>query len=67
MKKDARMDGWKALVMIVAIVAATWLGYYIFDEIKKAKIMEAKAAAMGNVLKGGAGMLQGFIPGNRGN
>lgn len=57
------MDAWKALVMVVAIVAFTWLAYYIFDEVKKAKIMEAKAAAVGNMIKGGAGIVQGFIPG----
>jgi hypothetical protein len=60
------VDGWKALVMVVAIVAVTWLAYYVFDEIKKAKIMEAQGAAMGNMVKSGAGIFQGFIPGNSG-
>lgn len=60
------MDAWKALVMVVAIVAFTWLAYYIFDEVKKAKIMEAKSQAVGNMIKGSADIFQGFIPGKGG-
>jgi hypothetical protein len=59
------MDGWKALVMIVAIIGLVGLAAYIFDEIKKAKIMEAKAQAVGKMIKGTGDMLSGFVPGNR--
>lgn len=57
------MDGWKALVMIVAIVGVIGLAAYIFNEVKKAKIMEAKAQAVTGIVKGGAGMIGGLIPG----
>ncbi len=56
------MDGWKALVMIVAIVAVAGVAVYVFDEIKKAKIQEAKAEAVGKMIKTVPDMAAGFIP-----
>jgi hypothetical protein len=59
------MDGWKALVMIVAIVAVAGVAVYVFDEIKKAKIQQAKAEAVGNMVRTVPGMVSDFIPGRR--
>lgn len=59
------MDGWKALVMIVAIIGLVGLAVYIFNEVKDAKIMQAKAEAVGNMIKGTGDMFSGFVPGNR--
>lgn len=52
------MNGWKALVMIVAILAFAGVALYIFDEIKKAKIQQAQAEAV-------TGFISGFIPGKK--
>lgn len=59
------MDGWKALVMIVAIAAIAGVTLYVFEEIKKAKIMQAKGEAVGKVLKTVPDMASSFIPGRR--
>jgi hypothetical protein len=59
------MDGWKALVMVVAIVAVAGVALYVFDEIKKAKIQQAQAEAVGNIIKTGPNMVSNFIPGRR--
>jgi len=56
-------DGLKALVMIVAIGAVVGLAVYIFNEIKDAKIQQAKAEAVMGAVKGTADMASGFIPG----
>lgn len=56
------MDGWKALVMVVAIVAVAGVALYVFDEIKKAKIMQAQGEAMGNMVKTVPNMVSGFMP-----
>jgi D-alanyl-lipoteichoic acid acyltransferase DltB (MBOAT superfamily) len=57
------MNGWKALVMIVAILAFVWLAMYIFKSVEKDMIMKKKAEAMSGILSGGKDMLTGFIPG----
>jgi|GEM_PF-2277938 hypothetical protein len=59
------MDGWKALVMVVAIVAVAGVAVYVFDEIKKAKIMQAKSEAVGNMVRTVPGMVSDFMPGRR--
>jgi hypothetical protein len=59
------MDGWKALVMVVAIVAVAGVAVYVFDEIKKAKIMQAKGEAVGNMVRTVPGMVSDFMPGRR--
>ena len=56
------MDGWKALVMIVAIVGVVGLSVYIFNEVKKAKIMQAKAEAVAGVVKGATGFVKDVVP-----
>lgn len=55
-------DVLKALVIIIAIGAAVWLGKYIFDEVKQAKIMQAKAEAVTGVVKGTAGFVKDIVP-----
>lgn len=59
------MDGWKALVMVVAIVAIAGVAVYVFDEIKKAKIQQAQGEAVGNMVKTVPGMISDFMPGRR--
>lgn len=59
------MDGWKALVMIIAIVVVAGVAVYIFDEIKKAKIQQAKAEAVGKIIKTVPSMVSDFIPGRK--
>lgn len=59
------MNGWKALVMIIAIIVIGGVVVYIFDEIKKVKIQQAQAEAVGNVIKTVPDMVSGFLPGGR--
>jgi len=56
------MDGWKALVMIVAILVVAGVAIYIFNAIKNVKVDQAKAEAVTGFLKTGPDMISGFIP-----
>ena len=57
------MDVWKAIVMIVAIIALVWLAMFIFQSVEKDMIMKKRAEAVSGIFRSGTGMVTGLIPG----